>query len=378
MADFVNIESGNDALNIIPTNPSSITNVNLDSELIDGIITPEEINTQPEDSIYTIDLHKTSIETPSEEPILVHQDCDVSRFYGDPYVDGAFKLSNLFSELVDEYQRSVARKNLGIADKYSLTWGAISGNVLQQTDLVNFVNENISSEINQLINELNLVLVQWANDLNILLETKASLDSPHFTGEPTTTLPTLSDYSNRIPTTEWVTEKINDSYGARFLTTFTLSKTFMYVDESNVLVTANWEFDSDIEAQWLNGVELPLNTRTYNFNNVNNSFIVILSYQVEGKVYSKSLSFEKVIPKFYGKVLDYTLNQKSRDNFAVINCNAGEYAYVYIPNQSTARIAVDNIVGGFVTIGSILISNVTYYIYKTYHSGLGQLNITIL
>ena len=378
MADFVNIESGNDALNIIPTNPSSITNVNLDSELIDGIITPEEINTQPEDSIYTIDLHQTSTEIPSEEPILVHQDCDVSRFYGDPYADGAFKLSNLFSELVDEYQRSVARKNLGVADKYSLTWGVISGNVLQQTDLVNFLNENISSEINQLINELNLVLVQWANDLNILLETKASLDSPHFTGEPTTTLPTLSDYSNRIPTTEWVTEKINDSYGARFLTTFTLSKTFMYVDESNVLVTANWEFDSDIEAQWLNGVELPLNTRTYSFNNINNSFIVTLSYQIEGKVYSKSLSFEKVIPKFYGKALNYTLNQKSKDNSAVVTCNANEYAYVYIPNQSTARIAVDNIVGGFVTVGSILISNVTYYIYKTYHSGLGQLNITIL
>ena len=378
MADFVNIESGNDALNIIPTNPSSITNVNLDSELIDGIITPEEINTQPEDSIYTIDLHQTSTEIPSEEPILVHQDCDVSRFYGDPYADGAFKLSNLFSELVDEYQRSVARKNLGVADKYSLTWGVISGNVLQQTDLVNFLNENISSEINQLINELNLVLVQWANDLNILLETKASLDSPHFTGEPTTTLPTLSDYSNRIPTTKWVTEKINNSYGSRFLTTFTLSKTFMYVDESNVLVTANWEFDSDIEAQWLNGVELPLNTRTYSFNNINNSFIVTLSYQIEGKVYSKSLSFEKVIPKFYGKALNYTLNQKSKDNSAVVTCNANEYAYVYIPNQSTARIAVDNIVGGFVTIGSILISNVTYYIYKTYHSGLGQLNITIL
>ena len=378
MADFVNIESGNDALNIISISPLSITNVNLDSDLIDGIITPEEINTQPEDSIYTIDLHQTSIETPSEEPILVHQDCDVSRFYGDPYADGAFKLSNLFSELVDEYQRSVARKNLGVADKYSLTWGVISGNVLQQTDLVNFLNENISSEINQLINELNLVLVQWANDLNILLETKASLESPHFTGEPTTTLPTLSDYSNRIPTTEWVTEKINDSYGARFLTTFTLSKTFMYVDESNVLVTANWEFDSDIEAQWLNGVELPLNTRTYSFNNINNSFIVTLSYQIEGKVYSKSLSFEKVIPKFYGKALNYTLNQKSKDNSAVVTCNANEYAYVYIPNQSTARIAVDNIVGGFVTVGSILISNVTYYIYKTYHSGLGQLNITIL
>lgn len=378
MAEFVNIESGNDDLNIIPISPLSITNVNLDSELIDGIITPEEINTQPEDSIYTIDLHQTSIETPSEEPILVHRDCDVSRFYGDPYADGAFKLSNLFSELVDEYQRSVARKNLGVADKYSLTWGAISGNVLQQIDLVNFVNEHTVSEINQLINELNLVLVHWANDLNILLNTKASLHSPNFTGEPTSTLPASSDASSRIATTEWVNNKINNSFESKFIETISLNRAYMYFDEENVLVTINWEFNTDIEAQWINNISLPLNTRTYNFTNVNDSFTIMLSYQVEGKIYSKSLSFEKVIPNFYGKALDYTLNQKSREKSAVITCNINEYAYVYIPNQSAARIAVDNIVGGFVTVGSILISNVTYYIYKTYHSGLGQLNITIL
>lgn len=377
MADFVNIESGNDALNIIPYNPTSISNVNLDSEIIDGLITPEEADVIVDNNVFTIDKIQTNFETPAEEPILVHGDCDVSKFYGDP-INDAFKKSNLFSELVDDYQRSIARNNLGVADKYSLVWGAITGNIIQQVDLNNFITSEVADAANDLISEINLALARWAVEINTNLELKAPLDSPTFTGTPTTTLPSIDDDSNRIASTEWVNAKLGGWSRTSNLTSFTLSKDFMYVDESNVSTICNWTFDGEVESQSINGITLSPEIRQYIFTNINESFIISLSYIINGETYVKNLTFEKVIPNFYGKVLDYTQAIKSRYSFATLTCNEDEYAYVYVPNGVNARISVDNLVGGFTFLGTILISNVTYYIYKTYHSGLGKLYITIL
>ena len=43
----------------------------------------------------------------------------VTRF-GDESIEGYFVLENLFSELISDYQRSMARYNLGIGEEYSL------------------------------------------------------------------------------------------------------------------------------------------------------------------------------------------------------------------------------------------------------------------
>lgn len=376
MADFVNIESGNDTLNIIPYNPTSISNVNLDSEIIDGLVTPEEADVV-DNNVFTIDRIQTNFETPAEEPILVHEDCDVSRTYGVGDSD-SFKKSNLFSELVDDYQRSIARNNLGIADKYSLVWGAITGNIIQQIDLNNLIVSQIATYENALIDEINLALARWAVELNTELQLKAPLDSPTFTGTPTTTLPSIDDDSNRIASTEWVNAKLGGWSGTSNLTSFTLSKDFMYVDESNITTICNWTYDGEVESQTINGITLSPEVRQYIFTNINESFVISLSYTMNNETFVKNITFERIIPKFYGKVLDYTQAIKSRYDFATVTCNEDEYAYVYIPNGVNARISVDNLVGGFTFLGTILISNVTYYIYKTYHSGLGKLYITIL
>lgn len=376
MADFVNIESGNDTLNIIPYNPTSISNVNLDSEIIDGLVTPEEADVV-DNNVFTIDRIQTNFETPSEEPILVHEDCDVSRTYGDGDSD-SFKKSNLFSELVDDYQRSIARNNLGIADKYSLTWGAITGNIIQQIDLNNLIISQIAVYENALIDEINLALARWAVEINTELQLKAPLDSPTFTGTPTTSLPSIDDDSNRIASTEWVNAKLGGWSGTSNLTSFTLSKDYMYVDEANVTTICNWTYDGEVQSQSINGIPLSPEIRQYIFTNINDSFVISLSYTINNETFVKNITFERIIPKFYGKVLDYTQAIKSRYDFATVTCNEDEYAYVYIPNGVNARISVDNIVGGFTFLGTILISNVTYYIYKTYHSGLGKLYITIL
>lgn len=62
---------------------------------------------------------------------------------GDP--KGYFLVENAFSELVDEYQRNRARKNLGIADSGDIMlnaeWGHIVGNLEDQEDLMSAIKK---------------------------------------------------------------------------------------------------------------------------------------------------------------------------------------------------------------------------------------------
>ncbi len=66
------------------------------------------------------------------------------------YTDGNFKLANLFSELLTEYQKKVARENLGIADAYVLKWGNITGNLGEQSDLSDYLDEQYTATKNYL------------------------------------------------------------------------------------------------------------------------------------------------------------------------------------------------------------------------------------
>ena len=61
-----------------------------------------------------------------------------------------FEIANYLSELNSEYERHLVRKNLGISDKYSLTWGNISGNIRDQQDFVDFLEEQLQ-ELRDLI-----------------------------------------------------------------------------------------------------------------------------------------------------------------------------------------------------------------------------------
>lgn len=54
---------------------------------------------------------------------------------------GYFAIDNLFSELLTDYQKLLARRNLGIGDENLLKWGSIKGNLVNQTDLLTFVKE---------------------------------------------------------------------------------------------------------------------------------------------------------------------------------------------------------------------------------------------
>lgn len=142
----------------------------------------------------------TEFMKPSEiedtEPICLKEDCSVQNRYKCADERGYFLIDNLFSELTDNYQRTLARINLGIADEYSLIWGNIKGNLINQEDLYNFVTSSIDTSIHNVLNS------------------KADVYSPSFSGEPTTTLPSTSDDSSRIASTKWVNNKIKEALNA--------------------------------------------------------------------------------------------------------------------------------------------------------------------
>ena len=71
-----------------------------------------------------------------------------------PSPTGFFKIDNLFGELLTEAHKSIARKNLGIADENSLVWGNIKGQVGNQKDLREFINQVSQQETKKHISEL--------------------------------------------------------------------------------------------------------------------------------------------------------------------------------------------------------------------------------
>lgn len=81
-----------------------------------------------------------------------------------------FEVKNFLSELTSEYEKHLVRQNLGIPDKYSLTWGNITGNIQDQEDFINFIEEQLQ-EIRELIHtptEEPLVTVYYGPAINDL------------------------------------------------------------------------------------------------------------------------------------------------------------------------------------------------------------------
>ena len=376
MAEFVNLDQNEESLNIIPYSKTPIINILPDSEIVDGTLTKVELSGVPEDEIISIDL-LPGYEEEIEDPLCIHETCDASTYYGDANEDDSFKRSNLFSELTSEYQRAIARQNLGIADEYTLVWGNISGNLANQVDLYKFIIDSTAASYNNLIEEINVKLAQWGYEIRVELEQKANILSPEFKGTPTTTLPEIHDNSDRIPTTEWVTAKINETTNINLLW-FTIDKTFMYYGDPSQNIICTWDYRNPVLTQKINGVILNPSDRTYTLNNINSELLITLEYTTTGGTFIKNITFNKYHPIYYGT--SEVLNElyKTKDSLITLNCNANDYAYIYIPNKSSARLAVDGLVGGFSLIGTTQLHSLTYYIFKSANKGLGELFINIL
>ena len=275
------------------------------------------------------------IDNPDEEC----GDC-VSSSYGEWDQFGYFKKENYLSELASEYERAVARKNLGIADSYAMLWGNISGNIMNQPDLIEWVKEYYTTNINRIVADLNEVLNAWEQNINLELSYKANINSPSFSGIPTAPLPSLENNTAQIATTEWVNAKLN-GLGVinNSLATLNINPQSIFLGDGPADITVTWEYNATISEQYINNNVLPLDSRYYLLTNVSTDQVISLKFKVNNVFYEVSKNFIIYTPFLYGKNL-VTL-YKTKDNEISIEALSNEYIYDLVPGHPDAIISVN-------------------------------------
>lgn len=380
MAEFIRLDEQEQEAPILPDYPHSISNIKLDTKIIDGVIEKEEVEGICADyGVITIEkIDGVKIEEEGVEHICIKDDCDTSKYYGCAGGDDGFQKENLFSELTDEYQRTIARINLGIADEYALKWGNIKGNLSNQKDLYTFVTDSIAFDINKVIDEINLKLAQWACEIEIRFKHKADIFSPNFAGTPTTTLPLMTDNSNRIASTEWVNAKIAAASIDDNVKAISLDPEYMCYGDEPTDVTVTWEYYKDVVEQSINDVVLSPDVREYTFTNRTTSMVITLKYKYEDISATRVVTFGIKYPNYFGTSPDYTKLDRTIDNVYTVNAGANEYIYVMIPNGANTVLGVSSIIGGFKLLGTQEIFSNLYYIFKSAQPGLGETTVEIL
>lgn len=380
MAEFICLDEREQDTSILPVSPYSISDIKPDSKIIDGIIDKEEVEGICADyDVITIDkIGSVKVEEEGVEHICVKEDCDVSKYYGCANGNDGFQKENLFSELTDEYQRTIARINLGIADEYALKWGNIKGNLSNQKDLYTFVTDSIAFDINKVIDEINLKLAQWACEIEIRLNNKADIYSPNFTGSPTTTLPTMTDNSDRIASTAWVNAKIAAASIDDNVKAISLEPEYMCYGDDPTDVKVTWEYHKDVVEQSINDISLKPDVREYIFSGMTTSMVVTLKYKYEDTSATRVVTFDIKYPNYYGTSPDYTKLDKTIDNVFTVTAGTNDYIYVMISNGSNSVLGVSSIIGGFNRLGTQEIFSNLYYVFKSANAGLGETTVEIL
>ena len=223
MGEFVNISDSEETLMLNTVNSNIFEDIN--DDLI--LNTPDTVFIEP-----------IKIEDQEEQEVDTCNDC-ISQSYGEWDSLGYFKKENYLSELVSEYERALARENLGIADSYAMLWGNISGNIMNQPDLINWVKEYYATNINRIVADLNEVLNAWEQNINTELAYKANINSPEFSGTPTAPLPPSDSNSSQIATTAWVNSKLQDINVGNILAILSISPSSMYIGDSPINVVLN-------------------------------------------------------------------------------------------------------------------------------------------
>lgn len=295
--------------------------------------------------ITSIDVHEDAIVEPFCNQ-CVEKPVDIANFYGDIDPTGFFRVENLFSELIDNYQRNIARQNLGIADAYSQIWGNLSGNLSDQTDLYN-------------------VLVQ-----------KSNLNSPTFTGTPRVPLASSTEDSDIIASTKWVNDRISElgNVTSTNITYFKASPTFRYIGDSATTITLTWEYVNDVSAQSINGISIGANVRSYTINNISTTTTFTLQYTYNGNIQFSKVTVSSIYPIYYGTSLT-TLN---KTNLNTLTIDSGTTDYIYIKINKQSDFTVNGFTGGFKLLKTEILHGVTYYTYQSVNYGLGNTTILIL
>ena len=289
-------------------------------------LVPEEENV--EIVLKPIDLN---LETkPDESEGCIQRDCTDLHSCSTEY----FAIKNLFSELTDDYQRAIIRQNLGISNNASTVWGKIEGNLANQKDLYKFVQDVMRSDEEGILENLNLELKYWTQQMENKIESLAS---------NITSLQIVPRYA--IP------------------------------DQLPVDVLVYWEYDQPVQAQTINGIQLSPDQREYIFTNITDSLSIRLAYYYNNVWLARNINFEVTFPTYYGISDSYQEGSHTIKNQFTVTAGEGEYIYIFSKNY--IDISVNGIIGGFQQIGTTTISQSRYVVYRSMHTNLGETLIRI-
>ena len=265
-----------------------------------------------------------------EEPCIVNQ-CNIEEQYGCP--QEFFSIKNLFSELTTDYQRATIRQNLGIGDEQSLVWGKIQGNLANQQDLYKFIKQVAQGDSDRILELVNQQLEYWANHIENKMESRASN-----------------------------------------ITSFQLKPQQSSVMDTPVDLLVSWEYSLPVEAQKINGHEIQPTTRNYLFQGLTESTDIKLSYYLNGIWLHRTVTFTIYAPIYYGISANYEECESTYKDKVTVEAEDGQYIHILTPVKS--KFSVNGLVGGFVDEGVTYINDRRYFVYRSYHSGLGRTTVT--
>jgi hypothetical protein len=255
---------------------------------------------------------------------------------------GNFKVENLFSELKTEYQKSVARQNLGVELDNSCEEKEL------EVDWSNITGDPVDSNLWPLLHEL--------------LKEKADLQSPVLEGYPTT--PDPDDYCNKnqIANVRW-TEKTAENIAIKITKELApdiareIAVELISDALENYTPPSSGGGDSSGGGSSGGG-----NNSGGGSDNTTPSTPVVYNYT------------------YYGKSDDVSSMAKTTSSSFTITLDDSEYLYILVYNNDDARFSVNGFVGGFELVdGSpVVIDSKQYYKYRSYYSGLGKITVDIL
>lgn len=328
-------------------------------------------------------------ELPEENSLIVHGGC-CNIIDGSSPNDESLKKSRHLSEFITELDKALARKNLGIPDKFQLRWGNIEGNLDQQKDLYNVLTK-LQQDIDDLGLQIGNTLAEEINKIKILLETKISKE---LSGNQASTQIAYNNLD--YPHMKTIKDALDQVLYKDLIITLSCQPNIAEEGSTVSFINYKWNINKDIIlSQTFDGIQLSTSAREYTLSgNFSSNTTKTLTVDDGTKQVSKSVTLSFYPGLYYGVSNKDSLTTEditkfgykllaSRQTTITANADLSSYIYICIPyDYGEASFKVGGFEGGFELIDDSFVfnkyKNIRYRIYRSDNKGLGATTITIL
>ena len=123
----------------------------------------------------------------------------------------------------------------------------------------------------------------------------------------------------------------------------------LYEKGSNQTINLSWSYDRDITSQSINRESINVDIRTKQYEDITQNVTYTLSAVYNGQTYTKSISIEFGLKKYYGASARETLTNDEILNLSclwaeraqastVFDCSGGKYPYYILPSSMVSGI----------------------------------------